>query len=333
MKKLLLCLGVAAACSVTDAPAASVGPAGYFTDFSTRPAVTDWSTRSIAGGASGVNDSTNSSMVDTNVAGIAANSITNQVVDLSPLDPAGTNALATWTSAGTAYLQTRPVGVKATLLMATLVNNTGSNVAAVNIHYTFTVATTNTEEVPGQRLYYSFTGAAGSWMSLAAPNISGPVNAGINSTWLQGSSLYFLIADDNGSGVPDNANQIDDFSVTTSGGGPVTEAIIISSPTEGKSIVERANFVVSAITSGTITNTGFYLDGLRVGSDTNAPYSVTFSNVVLGAHTLTAVANLSITSAPVHITIVSNHPPTLTITFAPATNVVAGLLVTNVPVI
>src|SRR5437764_12670543 len=105
MKRLLFLLSIFAICLIASAYAASVGPAGYSTDFSTRPALTDWSTRSITGGASGAADSTNAFMVDTNVAAITAGSVTNQVLDLSPLDPAGTNGLATWTSAGTAYVQ------------------------------------------------------------------------------------------------------------------------------------------------------------------------------------------------------------------------------------
>src|SRR5262249_31474950 len=160
-------------------------------------------------------------------------SILTAVLDLSPLDPAGTNALATWTSGGSAYLQTRPTGNRITLLMATLTNNTGSNVAAVHISYRFTLATTNTEEVPGQRAYYSFTGAAGSWVNVAAPSNTGPVNLSIDSTWFDGSPLYVLFADDNGSGTPDSACQIDDFFVTTSGGGPVTTAVTITSPADG----------------------------------------------------------------------------------------------------
>src|SRR5439155_27038728 len=135
-------------------------------------------------------------------------------------------------------------------------------------------------------------------------------------TWLNGSVIYILIADDNGSGTPDDANQIDNFAVTTSGGGVAGDAIIINSPIEGQSIVERANFAVSATTSGTITNTSFYLDSILVGSDATAPYSVTYSNVALGPHTLSAVANSSVTSAPVHITVVGNHPPTVALTTA-----------------
>ena len=312
-----------------QAKAGSVGPGGYFNNFAARPAAADWSTRSITGGANGAADSTNAFRVDTNVAAVAASTVTTQVLDLSPLDPAGTNALATWTSAGSAYLQTRPTGNRITLLMATLVNNTGSNVDAISISYTFTIATTNTEEVAGQRVYYSFTGAVGSWLNIAAPTSTGPVSVTISSTWLDGSPLYVLFADDNGTGTPDSSCQIDDFLVTTSGGGLATTAITISSPAEGQNIVEAANFAVNASTSGIVTNTSFFLDGSLVGSDGTAPYSVTFSNAALGPHTLTAVANNSVTSAPVHVTIVPNNPPTLALTTAPGGTVLVGSNIVN----
>ena len=332
MKKLLLCLSVLVAWLVGDLHAASVGPAGYSTDFSTRPAATDWSTRSIAGGINGASDSTNAFMVDTNVAAIAANSITKQVLSFDPTNPPDANALASWTSAGGAYLMTRPTGVRMTLLMATLTNNTGSNVTSVNISYSLSVASPDaTEEVPGQRVYFSLTGAAKSWMYLAAPSVTGTVNASINTTWLDGTVLYILIADDNGTGT-DSANEIDNFSVTTAGGG-AGNAILINSPTEGQSIVEQASFTVSATTTGTITNAAFYLDSLPVGSASNAPYSVTYSNVTLGPHTLTAVADGSITSAPVHITIVPNNPPTVALTTAPGGTVLTGSNIVNTAVV
>src|SRR5438093_2692758 len=140
MQKFLSFLLIGAACAcVTQTKAASVGPSGYSTDFSTRPVVADWSTRSITGGAGGAADSTNAFMVDTNVAAIAASAVTNQVLNFDPTNPPAANALASWTSAGGAYLMTRPTGVRMTLLMATLVNNTGSNVDTINISYTLTM--------------------------------------------------------------------------------------------------------------------------------------------------------------------------------------------------
>ena len=162
MKKTILVLMTIVVCLISGAQAAVVGPAGYTADFSTLPVPADWATRSITGGANGAADSTNVTQVGTNVAAIAASSITTAVNNSSPTNPPAA-ALASWTSAGTAFLATRPTGVRLTLLMATLVNNTGSNVDTVNISYNLTIVSNVTEEVTGHLVYYSFTGAAGSW--------------------------------------------------------------------------------------------------------------------------------------------------------------------------
>ena len=328
MKKTILVLMTIVVCLISGAQAAVVGPAGYTADFSTLPVPADWATRSITGGANGAADSTNVTQVGTNVAAIAASSITTAVNNSSPTNPPAA-ALASWTSAGTAFLATRPTGVRLTLLMATLVNNTGSNVDTVNISYNLTIVSNVTEEVTGHLVYYSFTGAAGSWVSLVAAAASGPVTASINTPWLAGTSLYVLLADDNGTGTPDTLCEIDDFVVTTSGGSMATTAITITSPTNTQSIVEGANFAVTTLASGTITGTGFYLDGALVGSDATLPYSVTYSNVALGPHTLTVVANNSVTSSPVQITIVANNPPGVALVSNPAGTMLVGSNIVN----
>ncbi|MEY2410175.1 MAG: hypothetical protein QOF48_2845 [Verrucomicrobiota bacterium] len=333
MKTLLRSLLVVSLFFTMTSWAANVGPAGYSESFGTRPAVGDWSTRSITGGASGAADSTTALQMDTNIAVIASTSVTNLVLDMSPLNPPGSNAVAMWTSAGGAYLQTRPTGVRITLLMATLVNNTGSNVTSINLGYTLTLVAPVTEEVRGQRVYTSLTGAAGSWTNIAAPAVAGPVTATLNVNWLAGARLYVLIADDNASGTPDEACQVDDFFVTTSGGVPVTTAIVIASPTDGQSIVENANFTVTTTTSGAITGTDFYLDGAIMGSDATAPYSVTFSNVTVGPHTITVVANSTVFSSPVHITVTANNPPSVALTTAPGGTVLVGSNIVNTAVV
>src|SRR6185369_12137973 len=96
---------------------------------------------------------------------------------------------------------------------------------------------------------------------------------------------------------------------------------------------EGAAFAVTTTTSGTITDAGFYLDGGFVGSDSTSPYSVILSNAAPGAHTLTAVANSSIASTPVHITIVANNPPTTTLTTAPGGTVLVGSNIINTAVV
>ena len=103
MKKTILVLMTIVVCLISGAQAAVVGPAGYTADFSTLPVPADWATRSITGGANGAADSTNVTQVGTNVAAIAASSITTAVNNSSPTNPPAA-ALASWTSAGTAFL-------------------------------------------------------------------------------------------------------------------------------------------------------------------------------------------------------------------------------------
>ena len=47
--------------------------------------------------------------------------------------------------------------------MCTLVNDLGGNASGVTISYNFTTTIPVTEEILGHRVYYSLTGAAGTW--------------------------------------------------------------------------------------------------------------------------------------------------------------------------
>ena len=329
----ILLAAIAIAFLTLNSRGAAVGPSGYSEDFTLRPVPADWSTRSISGGAGGAVDSITSLQVDTNIAVIAASSITNQVVSFDPTNPPAASALASWTSGGGGYLQTRPTGNRISLLLARLVNNTGSNVDTISIHYRLTLAEAATEQIRGQRVYYSFTGSPGSWANLAAPAASGPVDGIINAIWFAGTPLHILIADDNGSGTPDESCQIDDFSVTTAGGNLATTAIYFASPTNNQSIVEGASFAPITITNGTITTADFYLDGNLVGSDVTSPFSVMYSNLTLGVHTLTAVANSTIVSTPILITVVPNHPPSVALNTIPGGNVLVGSNIINTAIV
>ena len=92
--------------------------------------------------------------------------------------------------------------------------------------------------------------------------------------------------------------------------------VTITSPTNTQSTVQGTNITINASTTGKATNVTFYRDGeVLIGSDASSPYSVVYSNAVVGAHTLTAVVQdslgLSVTSSVVNITVT---PPTVTIT-------------------
>jgi len=97
--------------------------------------------------------------------------------------------------------------------------------------------------------------------------------------------------------------------------------VSMTNPVDGAVLIVPANVTLSASASdpgGAVTNVDFYQDTTKLGHVTTSPYSVIWSNAVAGAFTLTAIAydngGLTATSAPVHITVVSNSTPTVAIT-------------------
>src|SRR2546422_10671342 len=147
------------------AQGASVGPGGYTNDFSTRPLTADWATGSRSG------SSTDTYTPDTEVNTAVTASNVNTQVGASTAAPPTQNALATWSSTGL-YIQTRPTGNRATLLMAEFINDTGTNATEIALSYSFTIAAGGTVEDTdkGNRVYYSLSGLPGSWINLPALN-------------------------------------------------------------------------------------------------------------------------------------------------------------------
>ena len=325
MKKFLFCTTLIAACLASSIRAASVGPAGYFTDFPAQPPASDWATLNITGAAG---DITNSVQMDTAVAALAASGITARCAS-SNANPPNAVAAAVWSTTG--YMQTRATANRYCALMATLVNATGSNVTSANISYSFVTNLLVAEQVLGQRAYYSLTGLASSWVNIPefSSAASGTLSASLSIAWNDGSPLYLLFTDDNGSGTPDTACQIDDFSVTTGGGSASGGFVNLTAPADGASFVAGITFAVNGLASGSVTDMGFYLDGLLFGSDITVPFGITFSNIALGPHLLTAVGNSSATSAPVNITIVPNNPPSVALVTTSGSNTLVGLNITN----
>ncbi len=78
-------------------------------------------------------------------------------------------------------------------------------------------------------------------------------------------------------------------------GGPPTAAI--SAPTNNQSLQidwgVPSNLAISAVasdTGGAVTKVDFFVDGALVGTDSTSPYSVIWTNAVVGNHALTAIA-------------------------------------------
>jgi len=130
----------------TGASAASVGSGGYTNNFGTQPPSADWSTLSFGAGSG---DFTSAAGLDGGITNVAASSITSQAGSDAG-DPPVAVGPAAWSSTGL-YLQTRPTGNGATLLMCTLVNNLGGEAIAANISYTLGRSLPVTEEVDGHR--------------------------------------------------------------------------------------------------------------------------------------------------------------------------------------
>ena len=218
---VLIILLLLVAVTSTTGRAASVDASGYTNSFGAQPPASDWSTFSIGTGSG---DYGTAATLDAAATSVNAGSIIS-LAGSDPGDPPAFNGLATWSSTGL-YLQTRPTGNGATLLMCTLLNNLGGDAIAANISYDLARSAPVVEEVDGHRAYYSLSGAPGSWTVIPefSTNVAGRLTANLNLTWPNGASLYLLWADDNGSGTPDTVYQIDNFSVALTPGAhkPVT---------------------------------------------------------------------------------------------------------------
>ena len=111
--------------------------------------------------------------------------------------------------------------------------------------------------------------------------------------------------------------------------------VSIITPAGNSQFASPSNISISANASNaagaTITKVEFYRGTTLIGTDTTAPYSVTWNNATNGSYNITAKATNSAkqttTSAPV--TILVNNPPVVSLT-APANNTtVAGIAVVN----
>ena len=87
-------------------------------------------------------------------------------------------------------------------------------------------------------------------------------------------------------------------------------SVSITNPAGGTTLFGPTNVLIEASASdvdGTVTNVAFFAGTNNLGGVTNAPFSLTWSNVPVGCYTLTALATdnagLNSTSAPVSITV------------------------------
>ena len=198
----------------------------YIDNFATAPASpADFSTLSISGAAADIG---NDAQMDAAVQALAAADISGALGSSSTYVPS-THALARHnTNASGLFLQTRPTGNRATLLMATVTNNSVGPVGSLGISCNLGRYDENAtpayklEQVDGLRFYYSTTGAAGSWTALGNhtnPNLATqaavPINLTFSTPIAPGGTVYLLWADDNADGVTDNSFTIDNLQIAS----------------------------------------------------------------------------------------------------------------------
>jgi Galactose oxidase-like, Early set domain/Bacterial Ig domain len=135
-----------------------------------------------------------------------------------------------------------------------------------------------------------------------------PANANIAPP---GPYMLFII---DANGVPSIARM-----VSVQGDSP--PAVTLTQPADGASFTPPAIVNLAATASdadGTVTKVEFFSGAAKLGEDTTAPYSFTWSSVPAGSYTLTARATDELgaitTSLASRITVGSNTPPTANIT-------------------
>lgn len=255
-------------------PDAGVGPL----TFSTFPALANgWSTVSIAGAGNTASTATAlDALVQTNsVAGIVT------ALGQSSTVPPSANALFRWNSAAQ-YIQGRPTGNSHALLLATLRNDGTSDKSQVGISYDFSTASpaATPEQIPGFLVYYSLTGAPGTWQPvgpLSQNETIGNQNTCITlaSPWEVGANLYILWVDDNADGITDPSWHIDNFAVNPGLCQPPERPRITAQPTSS-TVVQCRNATFTVVAQSSLPMTYQWFHGTTaIPTGTNATLTIT----------------------------------------------------------
>src|SRR5262249_36076568 len=135
-----------------------------------------------------------------------------------------------------------------------------------------------------------------------------PANANIAPP---GPYMLFIV---DANGVPSVASMV-------SVRGNAAPTVTLTQPTDGASFTPPATVNLAATasdTDGTVTKVEFFNVSAKLGEDTTAPYTFTWSGVPAGSYTLTARATDDLgaitTSAASRITVGGNTAPAVSIT-------------------
>ncbi|HMJ91222.1 MAG TPA: Ig-like domain-containing protein [Candidatus Acidoferrum sp.] len=299
MKKLASLLILAGALGLSSIVQAQilVGPTGVGPiTFGTTPTlpITEWSTRN--GGIAGTGNGT---YTDANSVEAGIQTISSTFPNFAlPVDNDHGAAAPARHNATAGYLYTQTTGADATVLMATLRNDTPDPLSHITVSYDFGVVTPGaSESSPGLVALFSTNGQAGSWVRIpefTGVNASGPVSATIFlGVWVPSTDIYVIWADDNAASGTDGTFSIDNFAVSNP---VITNAIVplqvtLTAPTNNALFAGPLNVTISANAVGTTpaTSVSFYTNGILAATDTSSPFSVSVL-MPIGTHTIYAEA-------------------------------------------
>lgn len=203
---------LAAAFVVILAPvhaATIVTNAGVTETFTVIPAVTEWSTTTVAGDSGQV---ATAAQMDAEVALLTAAGIVDPVADSFGASPPAAGPLAQWDSV-LQNVQTRPTSVRFVPLMASLQNGTGAPVSLLDLDYDLgaNLPLGESPGLAGHRVYFSLDGTT--WngiVPISGNGTPGRLATTVNlGSWAADAPLFILWADDNGPNSPDTGFTLD----------------------------------------------------------------------------------------------------------------------------
>ena len=280
--------------------AISVGPAGAGPlTFDTAPTGTDFLSAYIGG------DGTSFAApedVDDLVAGLAATDFTPDfVLATSATMPPSAYAYSFRFNTTGHFLQSRPTTVSGTgnpnaagiALLASLQNDTGEDQSGIALSYDMGVSNAMAGELPGHRVYFSVSGAAGTWTlipELSGIEVTANVSANLNlGNWPSGSQMFLFWFDDNANGVTDPGYVIDNLTIAL-GTGPKTEIQIVDqSSVTNRTVDERQGLTYSITATGNPISYQWFRDGTALENSTNCVNG--HDRIVTGAKSATLRIN------------------------------------------
>lgn len=185
--------------------------------FDAVPAVGSWASKVVTGGG----DTVDTVGALSEVVNSGANAASSFTAPLGTTTSTGTTSGVARVNTSRSQLEIGPTLIAATLVLATVSNNTGTEQPGFVLSYDLSKSnTTVTEQVPLE-VFYSLTGTAGSWIRV--PELAGEVGTtavrkqatvNLGTPWENNASLYVVWADDNANPGADNVYRMDNVTFT-----------------------------------------------------------------------------------------------------------------------